>query len=97
MLRNIQDLPHPFLPSTPVTFPVRERSQAPLRTSCEPKERRMLSARRVFSEVEDIADNEYEKTNSEINDGIRTECHLEQFPWVLPNIDVEVILPFPCH
>ena len=92
MLRNMQDLPHPFLPSTPVTFPVRERSQAPLRTSCEPKERRMLSA-----EVEDIADNGYEKTNSEINEGIKTECHLKQFPWVLSNIDVEVILPFPCH
>lgn len=95
MQRNIQDLPHPFRPSTPVTFPVRERSQAPLRTSCEPKVRRMLSARRVFSEVEDIADNGYEKTSSEINDGIKAECHLEQFPWVLSNIYVEIILPFP--
>lgn len=97
MQRNIQDFPHPFLPSTPVTVPVWERSHAPLRTSREPKERRILSARRVFSEVEYIAENKYEKTNCEIDYGIIKECHPKQFLGMLPNIDIEIILPIPCH
>ena len=53
--RNMQDLPLPFLPSIPVTFPVSERIHAPFSTVSVPNARRMLSARSVCLTCDDIA------------------------------------------